>query len=502
MAVSHQWFVQWSAPPLLLTDISSRYNNVNERWKTENPQWSGDWGIPEQSDDKVKYYSNRDNYIEHNKYGRVNNRFKNDDRNGAKGITLWLAMLGIASTQTIPADIDTPPFNTLYKWKEVDFDFPSPRLRKMALASRKYVPANVLPLGLEVWGSRVWVTIPSWRHGVPATLATVSRAGGETSPLLKPYPDWSFHRLFSNSKNCSGLTSVFRLSADTCGRLWVLDSGQIDSQDDPKQLCPPSIVVFDLTTDKLIARYPIPDKYVLESSLFANLIIDTRTKYCSDLHIYIADTWRFGLLVFRERDQRFWRFSHPYFYPDPLASNFTLHGFNFQWTDGIFGLALTPLDAFRERILIFHPMSSYREFYVSTKVLRDPSLVNSSAIEFNLLGESRGLLGQSSASAMDRRGIMYYGLVTQDSIGCWNINEPYQKHKLGVVAQNSETLIFPNDIKVDQEVKQNVWVISNRLPIYQAGPLDSNDYNYRIMYADIEEAVRGSVCDPNADLSD
>lgn len=62
---------------------------------------------------------------------------------------------------------------------------------------RNYIPANVLPLGLEIYGSRIWVTIPSWRKGVPATLATVSRSGGVTSPKLKPYPDWSFHRAFS-----------------------------------------------------------------------------------------------------------------------------------------------------------------------------------------------------------------------------------------------------------------------------------------------------------------
>lgn len=304
--------------------------------------------------------------------------------------------------------------------------------------------------------------------------------------------------MFSGTtKNCSGLTSVFRVNADSCGRLWVLDSGQIDSQDDPKQLCPPSIVVFDLYTDNPIARYPIPDEYVLQDSLFSNILVDTRTKDCSDLHVYITDTWRFGLLVFREHDARFWRFTHPFFYPDPFASNFTLHGLNFQWTDGIFGLALTPFHPLEDRMLIFHSMSSYREFYVSTSVLRDPSRVDNSSSEFKLLGESRGLYGQSSASAIDRRGVMYYGLVTRDSIGCWDTKKPYRKRTMGVVAQNSETLIFPNDIRVDQEPRQSVWVITNRLPMFQADTLDLDDYNYRIMYADVEEAARESVCDPD-----
>ncbi|CAH2106435.1 unnamed protein product [Euphydryas editha] len=406
-------------------------------------------------------------------------------------------MLGLTRFQSISSDTETPPFNTLYKWKYVDFEFPSERHRRYAIANGDFVPKNVLPLGLEVWGSRIWVTIPSWRQGVPATLATVSRFGGVTSPRLKPYPDWSFHRAFNKNNNCTGLTSVFRINIDHCGRLWVLDSGQIDSQDSPKQICPPSIIVFDLKTDMPIARYIIPKQYVLQDSLYANIILDSRREDCSDLHAYISDTWRFGLLVFRESDESFWRFSHHFFYPDPLASNFTLHGLNFQWTDGIFGLALSPVDKFEQRTLYFHPMSSYREFYVDTSVLRDSLRVNNSANDFKLLGESRGLFGQSSASAIDKRGVMFYGLVTRDTVGCWDSKKSYRKQNLGVVAMNKETLIFPNDIKIDQEERQSIWVISNRLPEFQSKPLDPNDYNYRILYTDTIDAVQGTVCDPN-----
>lgn len=282
--------------------------------------------------------------------------------------------------------------------------------------------------------------------------------------------------------------------------MWVLDSGQIDSQDNPQQLCPPSIVLFDLYTDKMIARYQIPKRYVLQDSLFANIIVDTRTEDCSDLHLYITDTWRFGLLVFRQSDASFWRFSSTLFYPDPLASNFTLHGLNFQWPDGIFGLALSPIDRFKDRVLFFNALASYREFYVQTSVLRDPSRVNDSSTDFHLLGDSRGLKGQASACAMDRKGVLFYGLVMRDSVGCWDSNKLYEKKTQGVVATNRETLIFPNDIKVDQESQQSVWVISNRLPMFQAGPLNSDDFNYRIMYADTQEAVRGTVCDTQSKL--
>lgn len=291
------------------------------------------------------------------------------------------------------------------------------------------------------------------------------------------------------------------MSFDSCGRLWVLDSGQIDSaSDNPKQICPPSLFVFDVITDTFIARYPIPDKYVLQNSLLSNLIIDTRDEKCSDLHIYIADTWRFGLLVFRERDAKFWRFSHQFFYPDPLASNITLHGTNFQWADGIFGLALSPVNGYNERTLYFHSLSSYIEFSVKTSILRKPSSTKTGANEFKIVGGTRGLNGQASASAIDRRGVMFYGLVAQDSIACWDTKKPFGVSSTGIVAMNSNTLIYPNDIKIDSSTRQSVWVISNKLPMFQAGLLNKNEYNYRILYADTTDSVRGTVCDPDVNV--
>ncbi|XP_041978085.1 uncharacterized protein LOC121732309 [Aricia agestis] len=494
MAVSHHWFVQWSSPPILLADISREYQHIDSKWNI-NTFNNGHESLRD-TRYETQYLSEKFRQTHINKDYR--SKLENEERARLTGVTLWMTMLGL--TNTWPT-LDTPPFATLYRWKQIDFHFLSENHRRNAIQSEAYIPENVLPLGLEVWGSRIWVTFPSWRKGVPATLGTVSRLEGTESPLVQPYPDWKYHRASGKSGNCTGLTSVFRINVDQCGRLWVLDSGQIDSQNEPKQLCPPSIVVFDLVTDMIIARYIIPKKYVLQDSLFSNIVVDSRESDCSDLHLYITDTWRFGLLVFRESDASFWRFTHHYFYPDPFSSNYTLHGLNFQWTDGIFGLALTPTYFTNERLLFFHSMSGDREFFVKTSVLQNPLSVNSSAEEFKSFGETRGPLGQSSASAIDRRGVMFYGMVIRDTVGCWDTRKPYLKRNLGVVAKNVETLVFPNDIKVDQETKQNVWVISNKLPIFQDGSLDPEDYNYRILYADTTQAVRGTVCDPTVPSS-
>lgn len=103
--------------------------------------------------------------------------------------------------------------------------------------------------------SRVFVTITRFQEGVPVTLGYVKASTGS---LIHPYPDYSWQ------SGCSGITSVLRVVIDECHQLWVLDSGKIGSQ----IVCPPQLLVFNLTTDKLVKRYKFPKLQYNELSLF------------------------------------------------------------------------------------------------------------------------------------------------------------------------------------------------------------------------------------------
>ena len=48
-----------------------------------------------------------------------------------------------------------------------------------------------------------------------------------------------------------------RIHADSCDRLWVLDTGTIGIGNTTVQACPYTLNVFDLTTDKLIRQYKL-----------------------------------------------------------------------------------------------------------------------------------------------------------------------------------------------------------------------------------------------------
>ncbi|KAF5288325.1 hypothetical protein FQR65_LT12059 [Abscondita terminalis] len=396
----------------------------------------------------------------------------------------------------------TGPFKTHYIWKYIDFAYPSEYHKQSAILTGKYIVENNLPLGIEVDRDRIFVSFPKWKDGTPCTLAVIPKAANEVSPIFIPYPSWDWH----NSDTCDGLLSVYRMQVDECKRLWVLDSGQVNVSTKPEQVCPPKIVVFDLNTDKAILKYELPRPFIKQDSLYSNIAVDVHVNEknaCADAYAYIADVWRFGLVVYSLKENRSWRLTDHLFYPDPLASAYNLHGLKFEWTDGIFSLALSPeIGKSKDRYLYFHPMSNFREFYMKTSIVKNETAWIRTKRTIKILGESRGKNGQASSSIMDNKGIMFFNLVSRDSVACWDSRKPYKTSNLGILAQDNITLIFPNDLKLDKERRQSIWVISNRLPIFLYGDLDHDDYNFRIMSAFTDEAISGSVCDPKVSVRD
>lgn len=110
-----------------------------------------------------------------------------------------------------------------------------------------------------------------------------------------PYPSWQANALetdgFSTTKTTgsrtnapkatvvdgqladnSSIISTFRIRADECDRLWVMDTGLADILGSPKQIAPPALVIFDLNTNKLIRRYKIPASHIKDDTFFANVV--------------------------------------------------------------------------------------------------------------------------------------------------------------------------------------------------------------------------------------
>lgn len=64
-----------------------------------------------------------------------------------------------------------------YEWKEMDFKYENAEARWTAIENHEFRPDNVIPFGLEKYRSRMYVALPRWKNGVPASLAYFDTSG-------------------------------------------------------------------------------------------------------------------------------------------------------------------------------------------------------------------------------------------------------------------------------------------------------------------------------------
>lgn len=57
------------------------------------------------------------------------------------------------------------PLLERFAWQRLDFSYPDERSRQLAIANGEFVPENALPVGIEIWRNKLFVTIPRWRDG-------------------------------------------------------------------------------------------------------------------------------------------------------------------------------------------------------------------------------------------------------------------------------------------------------------------------------------------------
>lgn len=315
------------------------------------------------------------------------------------------------------------------------------------------------------------------------------------NPRLIPYPSWQGNEL-GNCEN--GLSTVYRIHADKCNRLWVLDTGTFGIENTTQNVCPYALNIFDLTTDERINRYVFKPDDTNPDTFIANIAIDVG-ETCDDAFAYFSDELGYGLIVYSLIENKSWRFEHSFFMPDPLRGDFNINGLNFQWgEEGIFGMSLTPPKQDGYRVLHFSPLASHREFVVSTRILRNSSKVEDSYHDFFALDE-RGPNQHTTARIMDEYGVEFFNLIDQNAIGCWNSRKPLAAENVGVVDKDDKALIFPSDVKIDKF--RNLWIMSDRMSNFLITQLDFNDVNFRVLFAPIDILIAGTVCnEPHDDL--
>lgn len=298
---------------------------------------------------------------------------------------------------------------------------------------------------------------------------------------------------------------MFRLKVDACDRLWFIDTGLIDITGAYSQVIPPRLFIIDLRTDRLIRAYTFNSSYTGADTIFGgNMVVDVTANTCNQAYAYIPDFGTYRMIVYSYATNDAWRIKHPYFYFDPFASPFNIDGELFLWTDGVFGGALSAIQNDGYRILYFTSLASNYQFAVSTRFLQDRSIATNITTllqAYRFLGQ-RGPNMQTTAHALhERTGTLFYTLVNRNGIGCWNTvrnADNYSPETNFILATDDETMIFPNDIIFD--TADNLWFLTDRLPVSNNRGLNANDINFRIFSAPVRQLIGNTVCDPEVSI--
>lgn len=92
-----------------------------------------------------------------------------------------------------------PELGPVYQWYNLEFDYPSEIERQEDIRDGTFKPGVPAPIDVDVHyptspkqKSRIFVTIPRFQAGIPATLGVVSDRKKQSNPVITPYPSWEW----------------------------------------------------------------------------------------------------------------------------------------------------------------------------------------------------------------------------------------------------------------------------------------------------------------------
>lgn len=103
---------------------------------------------------------------------------------------------------------------------------------------------------------------------------------------------------------------------------------------------------------------------------------------------------------------------------------------------------------------------------------------------------------QSAAEAMNKDGILFFGLMEPPSIWCWNSATDFSTRNFHQVAINRETLQFASGVKIVNNLKgqEELWVLTSSFQRVMTGSLSSDRINFRIHAEKLPTILENSPC--------
>ena len=215
-------------------------------------------------------------------------------------------------------------YNVIYHWKELDFAFNSTETREKLIKSGEFTPANNVITGIKVWDERIYLTIPRWRQGVPATLVSLPYDPAMKYPVekpLQPYPSWEMNEL----GNCEVIQYVQSMEIDPYGRMWVVDVGRVNIFETPDNKCHPKLVLIELKTGTILKNHTFQtDVAGWDSSFLNDIVVGCKSE--TDCWAYISDAMGAKIVVYNYEKDKSWYVQHPSMKANENATEIVING--------------------------------------------------------------------------------------------------------------------------------------------------------------------------------
>ncbi|KAL3285117.1 hypothetical protein HHI36_019241 [Cryptolaemus montrouzieri] len=369
-------------------------------------------------------------------------------------------------------EIQKRDFEVIHQWQFLNYTWPSYWSYTHALENFQYIPENNAPTGVKIYGGKIFLSIPRFRPGIPATLAhvTLNEGGTRTNELLKPFPNWELNI----NRACIGFQSVQSMEIDRQGYMWVIDGVRINEA----TKCPSKLVILDLRKNgRIIHRYNFPNEISLTRGGFLNDIVLDES---NGGFAYITDNSVIdpGLIVYSLKRNKAWKLRDPSFFAEPRATGFVVNGLPMNNLSPIDGIALSPAIPNRDRFVYFCSLTGINLYSISTSILKNETFSTSDKWRqnINLIGQKEA---QSDGLIIDNEGNLFYTLLPLYGIGKWNINNLVGGSK--IIYKNEKTMVWPDTFAMDE--KGYLYVISNNINQFIDPKIDtkiSSDAKFRI----------------------
>lgn len=87
------------------------------------------------------------------------------------------------------------PTEPCVEWTGGTFEWPCAQTKSLYKSSGKYISKNVIATRAQIVGENVYVALPRYKSGVPATLARTQFRKGSCAATLSPFPCWSMQEV-------------------------------------------------------------------------------------------------------------------------------------------------------------------------------------------------------------------------------------------------------------------------------------------------------------------